>query len=432
MSISLYANITPMLQMPAIAVLATLDTKGREAEFLAHRIEDRGRKTTIIDIGLLGTPLVRADISRADVARAAPGGPRAVAQDRETAMNAVAEGAAELLRGLFSRGELAGVVALGGSKGTWMATSAMRQLPWGLPKMMVAATVPTDLRHYSGTSDLVFFSSVVDLAGLNSMTELLLTRAAAMIAAAVSATVDRQPAGPAVAMTMAGVVTACGLRVEQGLRDRGFEPVVLPANGVGGEALEEMVNSGVMHGVVDLALQELSNQVVGGVCVAGPDRLEGASRLGLPQVIVPGGTDFANFAGRSGVPAHYRERKLIDHTPAVTLMRLTAAESNLTGQLVGKKIAAGKGATEVIIPLRGFSSYDQSGAPFADPAADLAFVEGLRDAAQGDVVITERDEHINDPAFADVVVATFARLSDSVARPPVAGANEAEDGRVWA
>jgi uncharacterized protein (UPF0261 family) len=421
-----------MLQTPAIAVLATLDTKGREAEFLVHRIKERGRPARLVDIGLLGTPLVRPDISRTEVMRAGHSGLSEVPRDRQAAMDAIAEGAAAVLGTLLAAGELAGVVAIGGSKGTWIATSAMRQLPWGVPKMMVASTVPSELRRYAGTSDLVFFSAVVDLAGLNRMTELLLSRAAAMMAAAVSTTIDHRPVGPTVAMTMAGVVTTCGLRVEQGLRAHGFEPVVLPANGIGGGALEEMVHSGLVHGVVELALMELSNQVVGGFCVAGPDRLEGAPQAGLPQVLVPGGTDFANFAGRSAVPPQFGERRLIDHTPEVTLMRLTVEESNLTGRLVGSKIAAGGPTTEVIIPLRGFSLYDQSGAPFADPAADRAFVEGLRDAVHGGVAVTERDEHINDPAFADAVVATFVRLSNAVARPPLPAPDEAEDGRVWA
>ena len=403
-------NIISMVHHLAVAVLATLDTKGREAEYLARCIEAHGQSVQVIDIGLLGTPLVRADISRAEVARAA-GVPVDPARDRQAAMAAVAEGAGAILRSLLSAGGLAGVVALGGSKGTWMATTAMRQLPWGLPKMMVASTVPGDLRRYAGHSDLIFFSTVVDLAGLNAMTKLLLARAAGMMAQAVSTSVSHQPIGPSVAVTMAGVVTACGQRVEQSLRQRGFEPIVLPANGIGGVALEEFVQSGRVHGVIELALLELSNQVVGGINAAPPDRLEAAVRRGLPQVIVPGAADFANFAGRAGVPPRYRQRLLIDHTPAITLMRLTEHESRRAGQLVGSKITAAHGPTEVIIPRRGFSSYDQDGAPFADATADRAFVSGLRSALTNNhIAITERDEHINDPGFAEAVVSAFERL----------------------
>jgi uncharacterized protein (UPF0261 family) len=422
-----------MIRSPVVAVLATLDTKGREAEYLAHCIEACGHPAQVIDVGLLGTPLVRADVSRAEVARAANGFPVEPTRDRQGAMTAVAEGAAAILQSLLSAGGLAGVVALGGSKGTWIATTAMRRLPWGLPKMMVASTVPGDLRRYAGHSDLIFFSTVVDLAGLNGMTKLLLARAAAMMAQAISTTVSHEAIGPSVAVTMAGVVTACGQRVEQGLRERGFEPIVLPANGVGGVALEELVRSGRVHGVIELALLELSNEVVGGICTASPDRLEAAVRRGLPQVIVPGAADFANFAGRAGVPARYRQRQLIEHTPAITLMRLSERESRRAGVLVGSKIRAAHGPTEVIIPCRGFSSYDQDGAPFADASADRAFVNGLRSALASDhIAITERDEHINDPGFAEAVVSAFERLNAGRSKGPTPPADGTAEGRVWA
>lgn len=410
-----------MSKKPAIAVLATLDTKGPEAEFLARAIEERGRQVLLIDIGLLGTPRVRPDISRIDVVGAGARGMSAIPADRRSAMDAVAEGAGAILERLLSRDELAGAIAIGGSKGTWIASSALRRLPWGVPKMIVASTVPPDMRRYVGSSDLVYVSAVIDLAGLNSMTELLLTRAGAMIAAAVDAQHARRASGPIIAMSMAGVVTECGLRVERGLRTHGYEPVILPANGIGGSALEGMLRAGLIHGVVELALMELSNEILGGFCVAGPDRLEGAAALGLPQVVVPGGVDFANFAGRSAVPAA-SGRVLVDHTPEVTLMRLNASESRRTGELVGSKLAPGGAMTQVVIPRRGFSSYDQTGGPFDDPDADQAFIEGLRASARDEITIVERDEHINDPSFADAIVDAFVRLSESASHRDVRGA----------
>lgn len=413
-----------MSTKPAIAVLATLDTKGPEAEFLARAIEGRGRKALLIDIGLLGTPGVRPDISRTDVVGAGASGLSEIPADRQSAMDAVADGAGATLELLLSRGELAGAIAVGGSKGTWIASSALRRLPWGVPKMVVASTVPPDMRRYVGSSDLVYVSAVVDIAGLNSMTELLLTRAAAMISAAADAKRPQAASGPVIAVSMAGVVTECGLRVERGLRAHGFEPVILPANGIGGSALEGMVRAGLIHGVVELALMELSNEILGGFCVAGPDRLEGATELGLPQVIVPGGVDFANFAGRAAVPTE-TGRVLLDHTPEVTLMRLTAQESRRTGELVGSKLAPGGTRTRVVIPLRGFSSYDQAGGPFADPDADQAFIEGLRAAMRDDIAIVELDQHINDPSFADAVVEAFVRLNESTSHRAVRGAPDA-------
>ena len=420
--------IIPMAGTPAIAVLGTLDTKGEEAAYLAQCIRERGHEALLVDIGLLGVPAVRADISREDVARASPGPAIDPARDRQGAMGAVAAGAAVLVDSLWSAGRLGGVVAIGGSKGTWIATSAMRQLPWGVPKMMVAATVTGDLRRYAGHSDLIFQSAVVDLAGLNPMTRTLLGRAAAMITAAVSARVDDKPAGEPVALTMAGVVTPCGQRVDRGLRERGYEPIILPANGVGGLALEEIVNSGRVGGVIELALLELSNEVVGGVCAAGADRLESAARRGLPQVVVPGAVDFGNFAGRATIPDRYRSRQFVDHTPAITLMRLTPAESRMAGELIAARLGRPRGLTEILIPMRGFSSYDQIGGPFHDDVADQAFIDGLRSELDSHIPVQLLDEHVNDPGFADAVVAAFERVAGSRSAQGPAGASEKSGG----
>jgi uncharacterized protein (UPF0261 family) len=325
-------------------------------------------------------------------------------------MATMARGAGLILRRLQDQGRLAGVIGIGGSKGTWMATAAMRELPWGVPKVMVASTVAGDLRRYAGHRDIVFMPTVVDLAGLNSMTRLVLARGAAALTGLISVQAATATSATPIAMTMAGVVTPLGQRVHAALERRGLEPVVFPANGAGGMALEEAIEAGQFRAVVDLALLELSNDLVGGICSAGPKRLEAAGRAGLPQVVVPGAVEFANFAGPETVPERLRSREIVEHTPAITLVRLTSDESRELGGRLAAKLNDARGAVELLLPLRGFSAYDRAGEAFDDRDADAAFLDSLRSRLNGAVVVRELDLHVNDLAFADAVVAAVDRV----------------------
>jgi uncharacterized protein (UPF0261 family) len=390
-------------------VLGTLDTKGREVEFLAGALRQHGCVPSIMDLGILNRPIIRADVPREEVAGV---GGAALADlvaggDRERAMAVMADGSGLILGRLLSSGRLTAAVALGGSKGTWMSTTAMRALPWGIPKLMVAATVAGDLRRYTGQRDIVFMPTVVDIAGLNPMTRLVLVRAAAMIAAMASTggLPDRREG--AVAISMCGVVTPLGQRVQQLIERLGFETVVYPANGAGGGAMEEAARDGAFAAVVDLAALEESNEILGGICSAGPDRFGGDASM--PRVVVPGAADMANFAWPDGVPARFRRRRRLAHTPAISLVRLSARESALVGASLGGKLARSRGPVEVLFPGKGLSAYDAPGQPFYDPAADRALLAALRGALGLAVRFAEEPFHINDAPFADAVLAAFQR-----------------------
>lgn len=323
-------------------------------------------------------------------------------------MAVMAGGAGVILGRLLSSGRLTAAVALGGSKGTWMSTTAMRALPWGIPKLMVAATVAGDLRRYTGRRDIVFMPTVVDIAGLNPMTRLVLVRAAAMIAAMASAGGLPDRRDSTVAISMCGVVTPLGQRVQQLIEQLGFETVVYPANGAGGGAMEEAAREGAFIAVVDLAALEESNEILGGICSAGPDRFGGDA--GMPRVVVPGAADMANFAWPDGVPARFKRRRRLAHTPAISLVRLSAGESALVGASLGGKLARSRGPVEILFPGKGLSAYDAPGQPFHDLVADRALLAALRGAIGPAVRLTEEPFHINDAPFADAVLAAFQRV----------------------
>lgn len=387
----------------AVYLLATLDTKGNEAAFLREQLIARGVNVRLVDVSCFGEARVSPDIARDELFAAAELDWRAIATkaDRGFAVTAAAAGAAALVREAYAAGKLAGVVALGGSAGTTIGTAAMRALPLGVPKLMLSTLASGQVRHYVGDKDIVMLNSVVDLAGLNRVTRLVLDEAARAMAGLVLFAPAPASHGdrPLVAATMFGVTTPCVEQAKRVLEEAGYEVLVFHATGSGGQALESLIADGMLAGVLDITTTELADESVGGVLSAGPDRLTAAARHGVPQVVSVGATDMVNFHARASVPEKFRDRTFYQHNANVTLMRTTPAECSAIGADIGRKLAAATGPVAVYIPKLGVSAVDRQGQPFDDPAARQALVDALRAIAPR-LEIVELDEHINDAEFA--------------------------------
>lgn len=388
----------------SVLLLATLDTKGREADFARGVLRGLGVEVELVDTGCLGEPQVAADISRERVFEAAG---TTLAQmraraDRGDAVAAAARGATAIVSARHAEGRLAGVLGLGGGAGTTIGTAAMRALPIGVPKLMVSTLASGEVAHFVGTSDVVMMNSVVDIAGMNRISRIVLTRAAQAMAGmalggAISLTdIDR----PLVAASMFGVTTPCVMRALERLEARGYEVLVFHATGAGGRMLESLAASGMLAGVLDLTTTELADELVGGVLTAGPDRLTAAGARGIPQVVSVGALDMVNFHGFDSVPERFRGRTLYRHNANVTLMRTTSDECLELGRTIGRKLAAARGPALILFPARGVSAIDRAGQPFDDPAARAALRRGLEET-RGAVPLVDLDLHLNDEAFAD-------------------------------
>lgn len=389
---------------PIVFLLATLDTKGREAAYLGDLIAGYGVRVARVDVGCLAPPTVRADVSREEVF--ATGGfdirHLGAGGDRGLAVSAAASSAAAWMRRAHADGWVAGIVALGGSAGTTIGTAAMRVLPLGVPKLMVSTLASGQVRHYVGDKDILMLNSVVDLSGLNRVTRRVLLQAARAMAGMIvlplphaDATEDR----PLVAATMFGVTTPCVEQAKAVLEQSGFEVLVFHATGNGGQAMESLIDDGLIAGVLDITTTELADELVGGVLSAGPERLTAAGRRGVPQVVSVGATDMVNFHSPASVPSRFSGRTFYHHNPNVTLMRTTPEECARIGADLGGKLSAARGPVAVLLPKRGVSAIDRSGGPFDDPIARRALTEALRASGPG-LDIEELDLHINDPAFA--------------------------------
>uniref|UniRef100_A0A7C2K0L4 UPF0261 family protein n=1 Tax=Schlesneria paludicola TaxID=360056 RepID=A0A7C2K0L4_9PLAN len=386
-----------------VYLLATLDTKGDEAEFVRSRLRELGVAVVLVDTGCLGSPTIAADIPREAVFRAAGANLAELqaANDRGRAVTLAANGAANVVRAAYDRGEVTGVLGLGGSAGTTIATTAMRALPLGVPKLVVSTLAAGNMRPYVGGKDVQSLYSVVDIAGLNRISRTVLDQAARAMAgmvtlpAAPSVATDR----PLVAATMFGVTTPCVQHARQILEAAGYEVLVFHATGSGGEAMEGLIADGLIAGVLDITTTELADELVGGVLTAGPTRLTAAAKRGVPQVISVGALDMVNFGPPETVPAQFQGRLFYRHNPTITLMRTTVAENRQLGEEIGRKAAAATGPTAILLPRHGVSAIDRAGQPFDDPAARDALFAGIRDTC-GRVPLIELDQHINDPAFA--------------------------------
>jgi len=394
----------------SVHLLATLDTKGEEAGYVAGLLRAAGADVVLVDTGCLGEPAVAADVAREDVFRAAGTSLDAVraAGDRGAAVTAAADGAAALMRKAFDEGRLTGVLGLGGGAGTTIGTRAMRALPLGVPKLMVSTLASGEVGHFVGARDVMMLHSVVDIAGLNRVSRLVLTRAAqAMAGMALNSAVQASKSAdsvdkPLIAASMFGVTTPCVERARAVLEAAGYEVLVFHATGSGGRTLESLCEDGLIAGVLDVTTTELADELVGGVLSAGPTRLTAAGRRGIPQVVSVGATDMVNFHGRASVPAHFRDRTLFVHNENVTLMRTTADECRAIGADLGAKVATAAGPARVFLPLRGVSAIDKAGQPFDDPEARAALFDAVRASAGAERVV-ELDLHVNDDAFAEAM-----------------------------
>jgi len=388
----------------ATAVLVgTLDTKGQEYGYLRDRIREHGVDVLLVDAGVLGEPAVPSDVSRAEVAAAAGADLRTLAEaaDRGAAVETMARGVGAILRRLLVEGRLDAVAGLGGSGGSALVTAGMRELPVGVPKLMVSTVASGDTRPYVGTSDVTMMYSVVDIAGINQISARILTNAAGAIAGmADTRAPELEATKPLVAATMFGVTTPCVTVARERLEELGYEVLVFHATGTGGESMEALMRAGYIAAVLDVTTTELADELVGGVLSAGPDRLEAAGALGLPQVVSLGALDMVNFGPLDTVPERFAGRNLHVHNPTVTLMRTTPEESAELGYRIATKLNAAKGPTALFVPLRGVSTIDVEGQAFHDPAATGALVAALREHLSPTVETHEVDTDVNDPELA--------------------------------
>ena len=400
-----------------IAVLATLDTKGGEVSYLVDRIvDDWGCRAFVIDLGVFGEPALDGswlpDVSRREVANAGGEKIEQLAQeaDRRRAIAAMSAGAEEVVRRNYGHGSFDAIVGLGGRAGTAMATTAMRALPLGVPKVMVSTMAGGDASGYVGVKDIVMVPSIVDIDGVNRISRQVLSRTAAAVCAMARVEVQSGDDRPLIAASTFRSATPCADACRRQLETEGLEVLVFQATGAGGRTMESLIEAGFVRGVLDLTTTECADELVGGVRTAGPSRLEAAAKSGTPAIVVPGCLDMVSFFARDTVPNEFAGRMFHHQSDNMTLMRTSPKECGELGQVLASKLNASTGPVEVYLPLGGVSTLAAPGGPFHDPEADQALFSALRNNLKQSVPVTEVDANINDPRFSYAVSDAMLRL----------------------
>ena len=387
----------------SIVIIGTLDTKGEEIEFAKEIIESHDVAVHVVDTGVMGEPEFTPETTAAEVAEA---GGRSLEDlranhDRGTAMDVMGRGAAEIAEKLYDDGVLGGMLGLGGSGNTSIATAAMRALPIGVPKFMVSTVASGDVEPYVGATDITMMYSVADIEGVNRLSRRIISNAALGVVGMVANEPDFEVEDkPTVGITMFGVTTPCVQAAREYLEDRGYETITFHATGTGGQAMEELVRQGVIDCVLDVTTTEWADEHVGGVFNAGPDRLTAPGEVGIPHVVSVGALDMVNFGPPESVPGEFDGRTFHHHNPQVTLMRTTSKENREIGTIIAEKLNRATSPVAVFLPLQGVSLLDVEGEDFYDPEADAALFDALQTHLDSDVELVEMDAAINDDAFA--------------------------------
>ncbi len=396
-----------------IVIVGALDTKGAEFAYVQALLKKKRLKTLVIDFGVLGEPAFEPDISRSTVAAAGGGDLERFrfGEHKDEAMHVMATGLAHVVRQVYDAGKLDGIIGMGGSGGTSIATSAMRTLPVGLPKLMVSTVAGGDVSAYAGEKDITFMPSIVDVAGFNRISRAIYTNAAGAIAGMVTmAAPEAVDDKPLIVASMFGNTTKAVDHARGLLEQNGYEVLVFHATGTGGRTMESLMADGLIAGSLDMTTTELADEVCGGVFSAGPERCLAASRAGLPAVLVPGCVDMASFWGIDTVPEKYKSRNLYQWNPNVTLLRTNVEENVKMGEMLAAAANSATAPVAILLPLKGVSMLDSEGSNFWDPEADRACFEAIKQNLKPGIPVIEVEHNINDPEFSGKAAETLLRM----------------------
>lgn len=397
-----------------IVMLGCFDSKSEDFSFLRQCIIEQGESVIAINTGVLdSTDLFFVDIESDRVASAAGVSIAELREkkDRGVSVDVMGRGAASILADLVQADKVKAVIGMGGGGGTYMVLSAMAGVPIGIPKLCLSTMATKDLSRQVGDKDIALMPTIVDVAGLNRVSRLMMRQATLAICGMSKLEhVNQEDATKSIAISMFGNTTACVDRCRVSLTHLGYEVLVFHANGAGGRTMENLIRDGYFTAVLDITTTELADDLCQGVCSAGPDRLNAASELGIPQLVVPGCLDMVNFAQPDTVPNEYRDRQFYNWAPDVTLMRTNTEENKMLGERLAQKLNMSTGKVSVLLPIKGLSQIDVAGGVFDDPKANRALFDSIKDNMNKKINIVEVDAHINDDVFAERAVMELIRL----------------------
>ncbi len=397
-----------------IIMLGCFDTKGEDFSYLLQCLKKLGEEIITINTGVMECTVdFKIDFEADQVAEAAGTSISNIREsgDRGKAVELMGQGAASIIALLISKNLIKGAIGMGGGGGTYIALSAMQKIPLGIPKLCLSTLAAKDLSRQVGSKDIVLMPSVVDVAGLNQISKLLIKQAAGAICGMAST----EPLEPfenkgSIAISMFGNTTKCVDKCTELLKKEGYDVLAFHATGVGGIAMESLIREGCFTAVLDITTTELADHLCGGICSAGPDRMNAAPEMGIPQVVAPGCLDMVNFAQLDTVPEEFKSRQLYSWAPDVTLMRTNAEENKILGKQLADKVNKSNAPVAVLLPNKGISQVDSEGGIFYQPEFDRILFDTIKQHTKASISVKEYDANINDESFAIAIVDTLLKM----------------------
>ena len=397
-----------MNNQPAVAIVGTFDSKGEEHMFLKNRIEDLGLQTLTVNVGTKKP--IPFEVSHDLYALMKKNG-NLDDSNRDKAIQSMIHESTQLITQLYREGKIHAMISAGGGSGTHLCSSIMRELPLGVPKVMVSTVASRDMKHTVGTKDITMIHSVVDLLGVNSISGIVLDKAAAAVCGMTLSQWRPDTGKRRIALSFFGFITKSAEAVKSALEQLGYEVIPFHANGTGGMAMEELASEGYFHGILDLATHELADALMDGYCGGiGPGRFEPSPGKHIPRLVTPGGLDCAVLEfTRRHIPEEYRDRKVFfyDFRSAI---RLTREESRVLAEQLSDKLNKDTSNVHVLIPTRGWSEADKQDGPLYDPETNAYLVKIFKEKLDKRIQLQEIDMHINDPGFAQIAANVMDRM----------------------
>ncbi|SDM60982.1 Tm-1-like ATP-binding domain-containing protein [Kriegella aquimaris] len=395
---------THILRNRQIVMIGCFDTKGEDFGYLYTSLIQMGVEVVSINTGILGTTELFPITYEADTVAKAAGTEITILRenkDRGIAIKKMGEGTAKIITELLSDNRIDGIIGMGGGGGTFIALEAMKALPFGIPKLCLSTLATKDLSGHIGSKDITLMPSIVDVAGLNRISRVLISQAAGAICGMANAKISEvKDSAGSIAISVFGNTTLCVDKCSELLKSKGYEVMAFHSVGVGGMTMEALTLDGCFDAILDITTTELADELCGGICSAGPNRLTGGSLKGLPQVVVPGCLDMVNFGGLDTVPAKYKDRQLYSWAPDVTLMRTNKEENKILGELIAEKINVSNAPVTVLLPLGGLSKIGGKDEVFHNPEIDQVLFDAIKNNVNSSIRVVEVPENINTVAFA--------------------------------
>jgi uncharacterized protein (UPF0261 family) len=399
-----------MIKPKTVLIISTLDTKREETRYLKYKFKEIDVLPLLMDLSMRGKEESHAELTPSHVASAGGSTIEEINQSKErsTITNIIIDGATKIAKDLHAAGKIDGVMALGGSTGSLMATDVMRALPFGIPKLMISSTaaLPGLSTKYIGTGDILLFHSVIEISGLTDMLTNVMDRACYAMKGMIKYVDNSSLATSSkktIAMTMLGPCEQCASTVRSALEKKGYQVTGFSAAGVGDRAMENMIAEGFFQGVIDLAPGGVGEHYFGYMRDGGPNRLESAGKKGIPQIISTCSVNHMT-PSRSKYKPEFHERRKYNLDKFRTWLRMSPPELKEVATEFARKLNGSTAPVKVMIPMQGWSSVDAKGAPTYDPDEDQIFIDTLRELLDPNVEIIEVDANMEETAFAEAVI----------------------------